>query len=97
MQNLGGRRSVLWGIGKWSIRIKIYGNTFKTSLRRKGSNVIFITIKICSASYSFELVPSRKFQTSTPPVTFMGDNTPPPPPEVKKNFYHDRATALYLM
>ena len=33
------------------IRIKIYGNTFKNSLRRRGSKVIFITIKICSASY----------------------------------------------
>ena len=33
------------------IRIKIYHNTFKNSLRRKGSTVIFITIKICSASY----------------------------------------------
>ena len=33
------------------IRIKIYGNTFKNSLRRRGSKVIFITIKICSASF----------------------------------------------
>ena len=33
------------------IRIKIYDNTFKNSLRRKGWKVIFITIKICSASY----------------------------------------------
>ena len=33
------------------IRIKIYENTFKNSLRRKGWKVIFITIKICSASY----------------------------------------------
>ena len=33
------------------IRIKIYDNTFKNSLRRKGSKVIFITIKICSVSY----------------------------------------------
>ena len=33
------------------IRIKIYENTFKNSLRRKGWKVIFITIKICSGSY----------------------------------------------
>ena len=33
------------------IRIKIYDNTFKTSLRRKWAKVIFVTIKICSASH----------------------------------------------
>ena len=33
------------------IKIKIYDNTFKNSLRRKSSKVIFITIKICSVSY----------------------------------------------
>ena len=32
-------------------RLKIYDNTFKKSLRRKCWEVIFITIKICSASY----------------------------------------------
>ena len=32
-------------------RLKIYDNTFKKSLRRKCLKVIFITIKICSASY----------------------------------------------
>ena len=34
----------------------IYGNTFKTFLRRKCSKVIFITIKICSASYIIKFV-----------------------------------------
>ena len=42
---------------------KIYDNTFKKSLRRKCSKVIFITIKICSASDIYfavvELVPFR--------------------------------------
>ena len=44
------------------IRIKIYDNTLKTSLRRKCSKVIFITIKIYSASYIVvvvEFVPLR--------------------------------------
>ena len=42
------------------IRIKIYNNSFKKSLRRKCSKVNFIAIKICSANDSFvvvELIP----------------------------------------
>ena len=45
------------------IRIKIYDNTFKTSLRIKCSKVISITIKIYSASYIIvvvEFVPLRR-------------------------------------
>ena len=34
----------------------IYDNTFKMSLRRKCSKVIFTTIKICSASYIIKFV-----------------------------------------
>ena len=37
-------------------RIKIYDNTFKNSLGRKCSKVIFITIKICRASYIINLL-----------------------------------------
>ena len=33
-----------WENLKWLIRIKIYDNTFKKSLRKKYSKVIFITI-----------------------------------------------------
>ena len=40
-----------WENLKWLIRIKIYDNTFKKSLRKKYSKVIFITIKICSSNY----------------------------------------------
>ena len=36
---------------KHFIRIKTYDNTFKQSLRRNYMKVIFITIKICHASY----------------------------------------------
>ena len=38
------------------IRIQIYDNTFKKSLRSKYSKVIVVTIKICSASYTFVVV-----------------------------------------
>ena len=36
---------------KHFIRIKTYDNIFKQSLRRNYMKVIFITIKICRASY----------------------------------------------
>ena len=40
-------------IGFNNNRTKIYDNTFKKCLRRKCSKVIFITIKICSASWLY--------------------------------------------